>query len=237
MTPATTAVRAWDWPTRVFHWALAFCILSAWISFRYAEMFGDNTLVWHRWNGYAILVLLVFRLIWGFVGSSTSRWRSFVRWPWHAARYGLDLMRGRDRHYLGHNPLGTYMILALLGVATVQAALGLFTVEHNDVSWGPLYRLVSEETYKVITKWHVWAFYWVILPLIALHITVNILYGAVRKDPLVRAMVTGTKPRRHYDDADEADIVPGTGTRALISLTAAIMIVFGSIVALGGKII
>jgi cytochrome b len=237
MSRPETTVRAWDWPTRAFHWTLVICLISAWASFRYAEAIGDNTLVWHRWNGYAILVLVVFRLLWGFIGGSTSRWRAFVRWPSHALRYALDTVRGRERHYLGHNPLGTYMILALLAIVSTQALMGLFTVEHNDVSWGPLYRLVSEDTYKLITKWHVWAFYWVILPLVALHVTVNVLYGVVRKDPLVRAMVTGKKPKHDYEDAPEAEIANATSLRALVSLAAAVLIVFGAIVALGGKVI
>ena len=125
MPTATTQVRAWDWPTRAFHWLLVLAILSAWVSFNYAEKLGDTSLKWHRYNGYAILVLIVFRLLWGFIGSSTSRWSAFVTWPWKAAAYGLDVVRGRDRHFLGHNPLGTYMILGLLALVSAQALLGL----------------------------------------------------------------------------------------------------------------
>jgi cytochrome b len=231
-------VGAWDIPTRLFHWTLVFCIGSAWVSFRYAEVFGDHLLKWHRWNGYAILVLLVWRLLWGFAGSSTSRFSAFVTWPWRAAGYGMDLLRGRDRHFLGHNPLGAYMILALLTVVSVQAGLGLFTVEHNDSgAYGPLYRIVSEATYKKLSHWHLWAFYWMLLPLIAAHITANVLYGVVKKDPLIRAMITGRKPAADYEDGKAVLIGEGVTRTALLCLFAAIIFVFGGITVLGGRIL
>jgi cytochrome b len=231
-------VGAWDLPTRLFHWTLVACIASAWVSFRYAEAFGDHLLKWHRWNGYAILILLIWRVIWGFAGSSTSRFASFLTWPWTAARYGLDLLRGRDRHFLGHNPLGTYMILALLAVVGTQGVLGLFTVEHNDSgAYGPLYRIVSEATYKKLSHWHLWAFYWLLLPLVALHVTANVLYGVIKKDPLIRAMVTGRKPAGAYEDGATISPVDRPLLRAALCLVMAIVVFFGGIIVLGGKLI
>jgi cytochrome b len=189
-------VRAWDWPTRAFHWTLVFCIVSAWVSFRLADRIGDPTLIWHRWNGYALLVLIVFRVIWGFVGSSTSRFAAFVTWPWSAAGYALDMLRGRKRMFLGHNPLGTWMILALLAAVAAQGMLGLFSLEHNELVAGPLKRLIAHEMSEKVTKWHVW-FFNVILALAAVHIAANALYGLVKNEPLIRAMVTGkTRTRR-----------------------------------------
>lgn len=229
-------MRAWDLPTRVFHWTLVSLIISAWASHEFSEVFGDNSLKWHRYNGYAILIAVVWRLLWGFVGSSTSRWSAFVRWPWSAANYGLDLLRGRDRHYLGHNPLGSYMILSLLGVVSLQAVLGLFTVEHNDVTWGPLYKLVSEDIYKKIGYYHVRIFKYVIMPLIVFHITANILYGMLKRDPLIRAMITGSKPSGEYEDQSEAKLVAQPLLRAVLCLCLSVTAVFGSIVGLGGKL-
>lgn len=233
-------VQAWDLPTRLFHWSLVLALLAAWISFRFAETIGDFNLVWHRWNGYFILTLLVWRVLWGFMGSATSRLQAFITWPWRAAAYGIDLLRGKHRHFLGHNPLGTYMILVLFGVVGAQATLGLFTVEHNDLTAGPLYRLVSEATYKWISKWHIWVFYWVILPLIGLHITANTLYGLVKKDPLIRAMITGKKPAAAadapYEDHAHITIAPGTNIKALLLFIGSVAIVLGSIRLLGGRI-
>jgi cytochrome b len=232
----TRRVRAWDLPTRVFHWSLVLLIAGAWASFEFSEKLGDNTLTWHRYNGYAILILLVWRILWGFVGSSTSRWSAFVRWPWTAAAYLADSLRGRDRHFLGHNPIGSYMILALLGAAGLQAILGLMTVEHNDTAWGPLYKLVSESTVKQIGYYHVRLLNYLILPLVAAHVTGNIVHGLVKKDPLISAMVTGTKPAGAYEDAREAVIIARPLLRALLCLVAAAVVVFGTIIALGGKI-
>ncbi|RTL61393.1 MAG: hypothetical protein EKK41_27445 [Hyphomicrobiales bacterium] len=230
-------VRAWDLPTRLFHWALVAAIFMSWASWRYSEAIGDFTLKIHRWTGMTILVLLVFRLLWGIFGGSTSRLSHLFNWPWTAAGYGLDVLRGRSRHYLGHNPMGSYMILALFSAVAVQAGLGLFSVEHNDLTAGPLYRLVSEETREAVTHWHGRWFYFVLLALIPVHILVNIAYGVLKGDPLVRAMVTGTKPRGDYVDAPEAVIGPGTGVRALICLVIAAVIVFGGIFAAGGKML
>jgi cytochrome b len=230
-------VRAWDLPTRVFHWTLVTLIISAYVSFRFSEALGDTTLKWHRYNGYAVLVLLVWRILWGVVGSSTSRWSAFVHWPWHAVGYGWDLLRGRSRHYLGHNPLGSWMILAVLSVVAGQAILGLFTVEHNDAYWGPLYNTVSEATQKQLSHWHVRAFYYVLLPLLGLHISANVLYGLVKKDPLIRAMVTGRKPAAPYRDQLEAVIVASPLARAFACLLIAAGVIGGGIVGLGGKLL
>jgi cytochrome b len=234
--PAVARVRAWDLPTRLFHWSLVTLVVCAWVSFEFAEKLGDTTLKWHRYNGYAILILLVWRLLWGFVGSSTSRWSAFVRWPWVAAGYLLDLVRGRSRHFLGHNPLGTYMVLGLLAAVGLQGILGLMTVEHNDTAWGPLYKLVSEGTVKQISYYHVRLLNYLILPLIAVHITANVLYGLIKKDPIVPAMVTGLKPAGAYEDSLEAIIVERPIMRAVACLAIATAIVLGAIVMLGGKI-
>ncbi len=233
---ATYKVRAWDVPTRAFHWSLVLLIINAWASFQFAELFADNTMKWHRYNGYAILVLIVWRVLWGFVGSSTSRWSAFLRWPATAARYAFDTMRGRERRYLGHNPLGSYMIIGLLVAVGLQATLGLMTVEHNDVTWGPLYKLISETNQHRVSYFHVRLLNYLIWPLIAAHITANVLYAIVKKDPLVRAMITGLKPVGAYQDQTEAIIIERPILRALLCLGIAAVIVFGTIAALGGKI-
>ena len=130
-------VTAWDLPTRLFHWALVVSITFAWITYRYAEVMGDPTMKMHRYNGYFILSLLIFRVIWGFVGHPTARFRNFLRSPSTALGYGGNLLRGRTTpHYLGHNPLGAYMVIALMTVVAAQAVVGLVVVEHNDTAWG-----------------------------------------------------------------------------------------------------
>jgi cytochrome b len=128
------------------------------------------------------------------------------------------------------------MILALLAAVAGQALIGLFIVEHNDTTWGPLYKLASEATQKWLLSWHLWAYFWIILPLVGIHITANILYGVVKKDPLITGMVTGKKPAADYEDADAADIVAGVTVRALVCLAIAIAIVLGGIKLAGGRL-
>jgi cytochrome b len=239
MSPPTetrAAVRAWDLPTRLFHWTLVALIISGWVSYEYAEALGDVTLVWHRWNGLAVLVLIVWRLLWGVAGSSTARFSSFVRAPGAAAGYARSLVAGALPRYLGHNPLGAYMVLALLAAVAVQGSLGLFAVDDNDLTGGPLYRLVSEATNRWATRWHGWSFDYVILALAAVHITANALYGLVKREPLIRAMITGRKPAEDYEDAAEAAIVARPLLRASICLVIATALVAGAILALGGRL-
>ena len=233
---STASVKAWDWPTRAFHWLLVLAIVSAWASFKLADRIGDPTLIWHRWNGYMILVLVTFRLIWGFVGSSTSRFSSFVTWPWNALRYAIDSARGRSGAYLGHNPLGTWMILVLLAGVVIQATLGLFSLEHNEIVAGPLKRLIAHETSEKITKLHGQGINLIAL-LVAVHVSANLIYGIVKKEPLIRAMVTGRKPAESYLDEAEAVIAGNVTLRAVVCLVMAIGIVFGGITALGGRIL
>jgi cytochrome b len=230
-------VRAWDIPTRLFHWTLAALVLSAWASWRYSEALDDPTLSYHRWIGHAVLVLIAFRLLWGFFGSSTSRFTAWLYWPWTAGVYLLALLQGRSSRYLGHTPIGSYMILALLAATTTQAIMGLLAVEHNDITAGPLYRLLSEDHQELITSWHRWFFYWVLLPLICVHVLANLLYGLIKKDPLITGMITGKKPAGRYADSPEARIATRSLLRALVCVATAAAFVFALILALGGKYI
>ncbi|MGI9479714.1 MAG: cytochrome b/b6 domain-containing protein [Hyphomicrobiaceae bacterium] len=240
-TSKQARVGVWDLPTRLFHWLLATLILCAWISFEYNETFGDSELVWHRYNGYAILVLVLWRLLWGVVGSPASRFANFLYWPWQALRYGVDLLRWREHHYLGHNPLGSYMIVALLALVATQGIFGLLATEHNSVTWGPLALLLSDETSLWFAKMHGWLFEDVLLIFIVLHIAANVLYRVVKKDQLIEAMVIGTKPVATYADQDVATTDAaadrrGTMVRALICLVLAMAIFAGAIIGLGGKL-
>lgn len=240
-------VPVWDLPTRLFHWLLVVLVLSSWVSFEFNETIGDPELVWHRYNGYAILILVLWRLLWGIVGSPASRFANFLAWPWTAMRYGLDLARNREAHYLGHNPLGSYMILALLALLALQGTLGLFATEHNSVMWGPLAPLISDESSEWFGEIHGWLFEAILLIVIAIHIAANILYRVVKKDQLIEAMVIGTKPAADYQDQaaivgatpDQAAATatpPGTLLRALICLVVAVAVFAGAIIGAGGKL-
>lgn len=228
----SSSVRAWDLPTRLFHWTLVLLILSAWVSYEFAEDIGDATLVWHRANGLAVLTLIVWRLLWGVWGSSTARFASFVRSPAAILAYARGLPGRRAARYLGHNPLGALMVVALLGTLATQAAFGLFATDDNDLVGGPLYRLVDEQQNARATRLHDRLFHLLLLPLLALHIVVNVLYT----EPLIQAMVTGRKPAGPYADAAEATIVARPLLRAGLCLGAAAAIVLGGILAAGGRL-
>jgi len=235
--PATGArVPAWDLPTRLFHWTLVLLLATAWASFEFSEALGDERLVYHRWNGLSLLTLIVWRVLWGLVGPGTARFATFVRGPAAALGYGRDVVRGVPRHFVGHNPLGALLIVALLALVGTMGTLGLFTVEENELATGPLYRYAGEAWAKVATSWHRFLFEPVLLALAALHIAANVLYGLVKKEPLIAAMITGDKPAADYEDAAGAAPLARPGRRALVCLGAAVAIVFGTILALGGKL-
>ncbi len=234
------SVCAWDVPTRLFHWTLAALILSAWVSYEFAEDLRDSALVWHRANGLAVLILIVWRLLWGIWGPPTARFRSFVRAPATVLAYARALVGGRAARYLGHNPLGALMVLALLAAVAVQAGFGLFATDDNDLVGGPLHRLVGEAQNVRAARLHGFVFHFVLLPLVALHVLANGLYTFGKKEPLIQAMVTGRKPAAPYADAAGAappscGAVGGYG-RALASLAAAAALVLGGILVLGGRL-
>lgn len=231
---AGARVRAWDGPTRLFKWTLVALVLMAWVT----QQGGDAWLEWHIRNGYAILILLVFRLLWGFVGSSTARFSSWVTWPWTAVRYGIDLVRGRARPYLGHNPLGAWMIIALIAVVGSQAVAGLFTVDSNGLMGGPFANLDFGDPTPVqrfFSRYHHWAFN-VVLAFAIVHVLANLFYEFVKGDPVVGAMITGQKPVEPF--VDEPEMVPARRPwlRAALCLGAAAAIVLGTVKAFGGKL-
>lgn len=223
-------VLAWDLPTRIFKWGLVVLVVDAWVSNRY----GASVPNWHRWNGYAILVLIVFRVLWGFAGGSTSRFSAFAASPLRALGYARDLVvAGRERRFLGHNPLGAYMIFALMIAVALQAIAGLYSADQDRlVIEGPLAKTISDSAVDRVSAFHG---YWfdVILVLVAVHIAVNLLYGFVKRDPVIQAMISGSKPRADYEDQQQAR--PGGIGAALVCALAAIALVFGGIALFGGN--
>jgi cytochrome b len=228
--PSGARVLAWDGPTRIFKWLLVLLVVDGWVSNKY----GPDLPNWHRWNGYSVLVLIVFRLIWGFVGGSTARFSSFVAGPAACIAYLRAQIAGRPLRYLGHNPLGGWMIIALLAVVTAQGLTGLYAADEDRlVIEGPLAKTVTDATVDFAARWHERIFDAIeILALV--HIAVNLLYTFVKRDPLIPAMVTGGKPAAHYADMPTA--IPGSWARAAVCLLAAIALVFGAITLAGGRV-
>ena len=195
----------WDLPIRLFHWLLAALIVFSWWSVK------SHHTAWHIWSGCGILTLLVFRLLWGFFGSSTARWANFVRAP-SAMR---DYLRGKWVD-IGHTPLGALSVLALLTAVAVQVGLGLFSEDEDGIFMGPLSRLVSSDTSDRIRDLHE-TWFNVVLGLIILHLAAIIFYR-FRGRHLTKPMITGKAP---LDPAAEP-MKPGRWWVALICLAVGI---------------
>jgi cytochrome b len=224
-------VLAWDGPTRVFKWLLVLLVVDGWLSNKY----GAGYPPWHKWNGYTVLVLIVFRLLWGFVGGTTARFSAFVAGPGAVIAYFRAQIVGRPLKYLGHNPVGGWMILALLAVVAAQCLTGLFSADQDRlVIEGPLAATVADATVDFAARWHARIFTAIEI-LAVLHIAANVFYSFVKRDPLISAMVTGGKPSEDFADMPRA--IPGSWTRAALCLVAAIVLVFGAIALAGGRVL
>lgn len=175
-------VRVWDLPLRLFHWLLVAAIVAAVAT----GLLGGNLMDWHGRVGVLIAGLIGFRLAWGLIGSTHSRFVSFVRGPAAIGAY----LRGHW-HGLGHNPLGALSVLGLLGVIGLQTAGGLFG--NDDIAFqGPLYGLVSKDTSDWLTGLHRKGF-WLVLLLVGLHLAAIAFYTRVKHEQLVGPMITGRK--------------------------------------------
>lgn len=170
----------WDLPTRLFHWSLVILVVAAFVTAKV----GGNAMVWHGRIGLAIIGLLVFRIVWGFVGSTYARFLQFVRGPGAIRAY----LRG-EWNGLGHNPLGALSVLALLCILTIQATTGLFS--NDDIAFeGYLVPLIGMEASSSITGFH-HLLEKILMALVALHVGSIVFYARVKKHNLVKPMLTG----------------------------------------------
>ncbi|MFC5522233.1 cytochrome b/b6 domain-containing protein [Polaromonas jejuensis] len=178
-------VRVWDLPTRLFHWALAICVIGLAIS----GTLGGNAMVWHFRLGYAVLALLLFRIVWGLVGGRWSRFGAFM----YAPQSIIDYLKGRGKpeHGVGHSPIGAGSVFAMLGFLVAQVGSGL--ISDDEIAFaGPLTRFVSNASVSLATGYHKDIGKWVLLGLVVLHIAA-ILFYLRRKHNLVGAMLHGDK--------------------------------------------
>lgn len=175
-------IRVWDLPTRLFHWALVACVIGAFVSVQ----IGGNAMVWHGRCGLAVLGLLVFRIVWGFVGSTYARFGQFVRGPAAIKAYLRGEWQGE-----GHNPLGALSVLALLGTLTLLVATGLFA--NDDIAFeGPLFSLVGKDVSDRLVGLHRLIEPLIIL-LVVTHLGAIAYYVRIKKQALVMPMITGWK--------------------------------------------
>ena len=180
-------VPVWDWPVRVVHW----CIVLLVVALITTGLVGNDALVWHMRFGGTLLALVVFRVIWGFVGSGNARFASFVRGPGAVVAYVRSLLRPPHAIHATHNPIGGWMVVALLLAMLFQAGTGLFTNDDilND---GPLVKLISKDLSDTISSLHRRG-WWAVAGLAAAHIAAVFAYLLLLRDNLVRPMVDGRK--------------------------------------------
>ena len=170
----------WDLPVRLFHWSVVALVGLSWWS---AEESWDQV---HFWSGYALLFLLIFRVLWGFFGSSTARFANFVRGPAALTAY---LRHGRHVQ-AGHTPLGALSVLAMLLALLVQITSGLIQIDGDDFTEGPLASLASYDTGLLAHVLHEIGFN-ILIGLIVLHLLAIAYYSLVRRRSLVLPMFTG----------------------------------------------
>ena len=172
-------IRVWDLPLRLFHWVLVIAIAVAFLSSE-----EDSALnAWHVLSGWVAAILIVFRLVWGFIGGEHSRFSDFIR-PSRIAHHISGLLRGEREPSLGHNPLGAVAVVILLVLTAVTVWTGAFGGE------------AAEELHEVTA--------WVLLAMVAVHVIAVIVMSVLERENLARAMITGDKPASRHPGARDA---------------------------------
>lgn len=205
-------IRLWDLPTRVFHWSLVVAVLTAFVS----GQVGGSWMAVHEKSGIAIIGLVVFRLVWGVVGSTHARFLNFAPSPKRIKAYLKGEWQG-----VGHNPLGALSVFALLGLLAVQAGIGLFANDDIDFT-GPLFALVDSALSNRLTGLHVLIAN-VLLGLLALHLVAIVFYVRFKKDNLVKPMVTGWKEVPSGTSATQGGLLA-----LAVALLGALVAVYGA---------
>ncbi len=179
-------VRIWDLPTRLFHWALAACVVGLIVT----GTLGGNWLNWHLPLGYSAMTLLLFRVVWGFIGGHWSRFGNFLYGPSAMLHY----LRGKTpaAHGAGHSPLAALSVFAMLSVLLAQVGTGLIS-DDQIATFGPLMALVSSDTSAAATSYHKNVGKWLILSLLALHLAAIFFYTVVKRQAIARTMFSGNK--------------------------------------------
>lgn len=195
----------WELPIRLFHWTLVGLFIALFVSIEVMDNIDR-----HAQLGYALLALVLFRLIWGFVGGTYARFGSFVHGPGTVLRYARSFPEKNPEPIAGHNPLGGWMVVVLLIALLAQALMGMFG--NDDILFdGPLRHLVSKEVSDTLTALHEDLFH-TLLVLVAIHIAAVVFHKVRKGENLVRAMVTGYK-----ELPAEADAEPSRGGKSWLA--------------------
>jgi cytochrome b len=172
----------WDALVRVLHLGFIVGVAAAWLT-------RHRPGPWHEWIGYAVLAALALRLAWGVVGPASARFAQFVRGPASTLRYAAGVANGRAPRYIGHNPLGGWMIVMLLTLLAIISASGWLST--TDRYWGIAW----------VMNVHLYAT-WALLALLPLHIAGVVHASAKHRENLIAAMLHGRKRHASGDDVD-----------------------------------
>ena len=205
------AVEIWDLPVRLFHWILALLFVAQIVTGR----IGGDLMPVHIFTGYSVLALIIFRVLWGFAGSTHSRFASFVAGPVATFRFALRLFSRQAVPQLGHNPLGGWSVLIMIGSFAVQAISGLFAndgVSHE----GPLSPLVVLDVSNFMTEIHRWNVR-VLIVVSLLHVVAVVFHILFKHEKIVRPMFTGVKEVPPELLRERREVVRGTRLRRMAS--------------------
>jgi cytochrome b len=152
---------------------------------------GISAMRFHEWSGFAILVLVGFRLVWGIIGGRYSRFKNFIRGPATVIRYASSLLKKDSKSHIGHNPLGGWSIIAMLISLFIQVVTGMFA--NDDIlTEGPLFALVSKDTSDWLTHVHHLNLN-ILMILVIVHICAVFFYLIAKRENLIAPMITGKK--------------------------------------------
>ncbi len=201
----------WDAPVRLFHWLLVALLAFSWWSGKHHDM------DWHRRSGYTILALVIFRIYWGFFGGRTARFAQFVRGPRAAFAYARALASGRYVATPGHNPVGGWSVIVMLGSLAIMVGAGLFSVDVDGLESGPLADYVSFDQGRAAAAIHHLMFN-LLLGLAALHVLAVLFYLVRLRRNLITPMIHGR--RRAHEDETVEDL-GASGWKAVLGMVIA----------------
>jgi cytochrome b len=210
------SVHIWDWPLRLFHWLLVITVVGSYITGKLGGSWTD----WHGRLGGLALGLIIFRVIWGFIGTTHARFANFFPTFPRLVAYFKGHWQG-----VGHNPAGAIAVFALLAALISLVATGVFA--NDDIAFnGPLYNLIDKDLSDKLTGWHL-RLVNVLLVLVAVHISAIVFYQKVKKTNLVIAMLTGKKQLPKSLALNSSHPVTVSPLRFILSLIISVGVVWG----------
>lgn len=179
-------MKIWDLPIRLFHWILVALVIGSYVTIKL------NMMALHMLCGEAILVLVLWRLVWGLIGSETARFSQFIRHPLAAIQHLLHFPRRAPDIQIGHNEAGGWMVVGILALLLAQIGTGLFGRNDDDFVEGPFSKLIAAPLSETLLRLHSLTFD--LIKIVALlHVIAIIAYAVVKRHDLVRPMLTGKK--------------------------------------------